>query len=105
MRITALFCSAMVSMVKITMSYAAGCGDITVCVKNPPDPPAPPSCVTYPNFCSAMPAQVADSFAPAQATNSAWPNYSVRLDNMSQDQIGKSLDMIQLDKSKLPLPQ
>jgi hypothetical protein len=87
------------------LCYAAGCGNVTVCTKNPPNPPDPPNCVTYPNFCSALPPQLAEDLTTPQTETAIAPNYSIQLDDLSKDQLAKILDLIQLDKNKIQLPQ
>ena len=85
--------------VPVAPTYAAGCGDITLCSKNPPYPPNPPSCITYPGYCSAVLPPV---LTPTEA---AGPSFSIQFDNLSKDQLGKVLDLLQIDKSKVQPPQ
>jgi hypothetical protein len=80
----------LLGFVQISISSAAGCGNITLCVKNPPVPPEPPSCVTYPNVCSE---------APPDTSAAASRAYSIQLDNLSPEMLAKSLDALGIDKT------
>jgi hypothetical protein len=85
-----------------TASYADGCGDMTLCVKNPPFPPNPPSCTQYPNFCSNVPPQT-QAAAPPEA--SSGPGYSITLENLSKEQLNKILQQLEVDTSRIKAPQ
>jgi hypothetical protein len=85
----------------VPTSFAAGCGDMTLCVKNPPFPPDPPSCTQYPNYCSYVPPQV-QTAAPAETPSGG--GYSIALDNLSKDQLDKVLGQLGVDTGKVKGP-
>jgi hypothetical protein len=94
-------------------SYAAGCGDIVVCVRNPPFPPADPICKTYHNVCSDIgplaemaPLEVVpEGRKEAPAGQAPRPAYSITLDNLSKEQLDKILGQFGVDKSKVTAPE
>jgi hypothetical protein len=97
-------------LVETIPAFSAGCGDITLCAKNPPFPPAPPSCITYQNFCSDMAPDIANQFqsltrqAQPQADqgNASPPkNFSITIDGLSEDTMSKVLDQLGIDKDKV----
>jgi len=89
----------------------AGCGDLTLCVQNPPNPPDPPACTTYHNFCAFVPievqaAQPKDVIPEGQPQASpAKPGYSITLNNLSKDQLDRIFGQLGVDTSKIKTPQ
>lgn len=117
-----LFLSSLVLLVlsATSASYAAkGCGDLTLCVKNPPNPPEPPLCTTYRNFCSFVPpllemtppkepkemAPLKEVIPEGLQEAPAGPGYSITLNNLSKEQMNKILDQLGVDTSKVKAPQ
>jgi hypothetical protein len=96
-------------------SYAAGCGDITLCVTNPPNPPDPPLCTKYPNYCSFVQPQIEvappkevipeGQPQPPASQSPAQPGYSITLNNLSKEQLNKILGQLGVDTGKVKAPQ
>lgn len=96
-----LIAALLFTLGQVASAYAAsGCGNLTLCVKDPPFPPNPPTCTTYPNFCSFVPQVQLEAPQP-----SAGPGYSLQFDNLSNDQLQKIFDVLGIDKEKVKVPQ
>jgi hypothetical protein len=110
MRVHLLFCLfVLLAQIATSPSYAAGCGDLTLCVKDPPNPPDPPACTTYPNYCSFVAPQI-ETATPKEALPDVQqvpgaPGYSITLNNLSKEQLNKILSELSVDTSKVKAPQ
>lgn len=98
----ALFSAVLLLAIGQPFSAYAQCGDMTLCIKNPPFPPAPPTCTKYPNYCAFMPPSL-QVFHTKEAPTG--PGYSIQLDNLTKDQFQKVLSLLRIDKSKVEVPK
>ena len=105
MRIRAFFGAvALLAIVQPVAAYA--CGDMRVCVKNPPFPPQPPTCVTYTHYCAdVLPGSELFKFMEQQAPQPSAPGYSVQLNNLSKDEVEAIYNQLHLNPDRIKVPE
>lgn len=99
------------SLIAVAHCQGAGCGDITICARNPPYPPDGARCTTLKNYCSGVVGRFRDlsdlleSQTPAQGSAQNSSTYSIELKDLSSEQLTTILQDIRREGTNTETPQ